>query len=186
MEIREAICTTFGAHGVHHAAMGVVMAPDGWSIRPYPETRTLANLTQNPTAWLSFMDEALPLVLSALGYPEAVNAVADPAGGYWVQGAVQVVQVRQVSQCPPDAADKPYRVRLEIVRERTLRAYHGVNRAYGALLEAAVAATRVAWLGVEPALEALSRAKPLIEKTGTGSDWQAYAVIQHYMERKGS
>ncbi|MCY0879344.1 MAG: DUF447 family protein [Firmicutes bacterium] len=181
MEIRESLCTTINSERqIHHAAMGVVHQEGQWVIRPYPETRTLANLTQRAAAdaWLSFVDDALPLVLAALGLGEMLITRSDASGLRWVDGAVSVAHVRVAGVTAPEAPGRPYALTLAVLEERVLRPYHGVSRAYGALLEAAVAATRIPWLGRRATEEALERARPLLEKTGSAKDWRAYEIIR--------
>lgn len=182
MDIRECVIVTKGPRGPHVAAMGVIM-DEGlpWVIRPYPETETLANLRQSPTAWLNFVDDAWPIVAAALGQGEKLPTVADPWGGWRLEEAVQCVRVR-VMEFREDGEGPP-RLALAIQGQRTMRPYRGISRSFGVLIETCVAATRIPWLGLAPVKEGLARAEPIVAKTGSVSDHRALALIRQQIRR---
>jgi hypothetical protein len=93
-----------------------------------------------------------------------------------------VAHVRVVQVTAPTAQGKPYSLSLAVINEELLKPYHGVTRAYGALVEAAIVATRIRWLGVDALHDALTRAETLIDKTGTAADRQAYEILRQWAE----
>ncbi len=180
MEIKESVIVTIGSGIPHVAAIGVIMEPrQPWLVRPYPNTQTLANLRATPAAWLNFVDEAWPIVAAALGQGRVLGLTQDPLGGWRLTDAIRCIRVTvtdiQSAGCGPPA------VMLQRHEERGVETFFGINRAFGALIEACVAATRVRWIGFDSVTQWLERADILVDKTGSASDRRALALIRDYV-----
>lgn len=72
--------------------------------------------------------------------------------------------------------------RFSVVHEEGLAFFQGHNRARCALIEAAVAATRIHVLGTGPFRSELSRACALVEKTGGEEEREALQILKKWAE----
>jgi hypothetical protein len=62
-----------------------------------------------------------------------------------------------------------------------LRDFLGLNRAKHAVVEAAILATRVAWIAPQEIRDAMARLAVLVEKTGGPSERRAMAFLIDYV-----
>jgi len=179
VEIREAVLVSQGPKGPKASAVGVRMGQDGsWSVHLYAGTVVAANLRHLPKASVNWVDQAWPLVAAALGCSEELPLVLDEEGFWFLASAVAMVPVQVVQRKSGD----PEEVLLQPGRRRELRAFAGYNRAFGGLVEAAIAATRLTWLGAAAVWDTYHRAAQLVEKTGAGEDVLALTTIRRFLE----
>jgi len=70
-----------------------------------------------------------------------------------------------------------------VVKKGVLREFIGFNRAKNAIIEAAILATRVRFLGVEHILQEYRRLAEIVKKTGGEQESRAMQYLQEYVER---
>ncbi|MGH7429272.1 MAG: DUF447 family spectrin-like domain-containing protein, partial [Candidatus Methylomirabilaceae bacterium] len=70
-----------------------------------------------------------------------------------------------------------------IVKRGVLREFVGFNRARNAVLEAAILATRIRFLGVEHVLQEFRRFAEIVKKTGGEQEARAMQFLEAYVER---
>ncbi len=187
--ILEGIVTTLCADGsANIAPMGAVV-DDGqprsirrMELRPYQGTATLANLTRTGQGVFHVTDDVELLARAALDrldvLPELVPAQA--VEGWILADACRWYALRVASI---DASGPRAKVEAEVVAEGRLRDFFGLNRAKHAVVEAAILATRVAWISPEEIRDAMGRLAVLVEKTGGAAEQRAFALLSDYVNR---
>src|SRR5262249_56078488 len=73
----------------------------------------------------------------------------------------------------------------ETVAEGRIRDFFGLNRAKHAVVEAAILATRTAFLPLSQIQEEFRRLAPLVEKTGGDAEREALALLSRHVEAQG-
>ena len=71
----------------------------------------------------------------------------------------------------------------EVVHAGRLRDFFGFNRAKHAVVEAAILATRTAFLPAEQIADEFKRLAILVQKTGGPDEHAAFALLQEYVAR---
>jgi hypothetical protein len=74
-------------------------------------------------------------------------------------------------------------IEVEVVHTVRLRDFFGFNRAMHAVVEAAILATRTAFLSAEAIAVEYGRLAPLVEKTGGEREREAFAFLEAYVRR---
>lgn len=181
--ILEGLVTTLCADGnVHVAAMGAVV-DEGQSrsirrmeLRPYRETTTLANLTRTGQAVFHVTDDVELLARAAIhrldASPKLVPAQAVEG---WILADACRWYAQRVTEI--DASGPRASVQTEVVAEGRLRDFFGLNRAKHAVVEAAILATRLAWIPPGEIRQALDSLAVLVEKTGGAAERRAFAML---------
>jgi hypothetical protein len=183
--ILEGIVTTLGPDGrVNVAPMGPRVDPDDWSgfeLRPYRTSRTHANLRALPEGVLHVTDDVLLLARAAVGDVEP--PAWQPASV--VRGAVLSTTCRayEFRVGPFDESEERPRLRAEVVKVHRLRDFFGLNRAKHAVVEAAILATRTAFLPLDEIEADYRRLGVLVEKTGGPAEREAFAFLTGHLER---
>jgi hypothetical protein len=187
--ILEGIVTTLGADGgVHIAPMGAAV-DEGQSrsirrmeLRPYRETATLANLTRTGQGVFHVTDDVELLARAAVHrldvLPELVPAQA--VEGWILADACRWYAMRVTSI---DVSGPRAHVEVEVVAEGRMRDFFGLNRAKHAVVEAAILATRVAWIPHEEIRESLGRLAVLVAKTGGAAEQKAFVMLCDHMNQ---
>ena len=181
--ICEGIVTTVDAAGrVNIAPMGpIVGSRDGvpdWStltLRPYDRSQTYANLDHTPRGVFHVTDDVGLFAEAAIGdsFAETVPVrdqwfrLADCCRWY----AFEVVARHH---------DHPREtMQVEVRESGTVREFAGFHRARHAVLEAAILATRRHLLDPQLIAEELDRWRPLIAKTATSTERDAWTRLEH-------
>lgn len=192
--IREAIVSTIDAAGnPNFAPMGVTMeevesAEQGAEmvLRVYRGSRTWGNLQEVGEGVVNFSDDVLLFVATALfdARPEWEPSFAvRPPGIKGALGRWEFVVVAQEEEVQREA--RVNRVTVRVVH--TVGGYGGFKgfcRAQWAVLEAAIAATRVGYLGPE-VLACWEYWRGLVERTGGRREKKAFFMVRRYLERQG-
>lgn len=190
--ILEGILTTVCADGrVHIAPMGAAVddaqrrSIRRLELRPYQGTTTLANLTRTGQGVFHVTDDAELLARAAIRrldpLPDLVPAQA--VEGWILADASRWYALRVTSI---DASGPRARVQTEVAAEGRLRDFFGLNRAAHAVLEAAILATRLAWIAPGEIRESLDRLAVLVEKTGGAAEQRAFAMLSDYVNEATS
>ena len=184
--ILEAIVTTLDDAGeVHFAPMGPAVEGTDFArffLRPYPTSHTYQNLRRHGEGVLHVTDDVLLLARAAIGRveppPDVVSAVR--VRGFVLSGACRWYEFRVVSI---DDARERVRIEAEVIHAGRGRDFFGFNRAKHAVVEAAILATRTAFLPAEHIAEEFRRLAILVEKTGGPDERAAFDLLRDHVTR---
>jgi hypothetical protein len=188
--ILEGIVTTVSAAGeVNIAPMGphveVDAATGAWTrvvLRPFLTAQTYANLKGNGEGVLHVTDDVLLLARSALGALDPLPELRPAARvhGWVLANACRYHEFRVVS-----CADQSERAcfEVEIVHTGRLRDFFGFNRAKHAVVEAAILATRTAFLPLDQIESEYRKLAVLVEKTGGPQEHEAFDFLRRHLEQ---
>jgi hypothetical protein len=188
--ILEGIVTTISAAGVVNIApMGPHFDADAatgaWThfiLRPFRTSQTFANLLAHGEGVLHVTDDVLLLARSALGMLEPLPPLvpAMKIRGWVLADACRFYEFRVVSR-----EDRSERARfdVEVVHTGRLRDFFGFNRAKHAVVEAAILATRTAFLPREEIEAEYRKLAVLIEKTGGTQEHAAFELLRRHVQK---
>jgi hypothetical protein len=181
--ILEGIVTTVSAEGVLNIApMGPQVDPDmrRFVLRPYQTSTTYRNLKAVGEGVLHVTDDVLLLARTAIGVAlEARTRPADVVNGRILVESCRYYEFR-VAECD-DRAERTALV-AETLAEGRIRDFFGFNRAKHAVVEAAILATRTAFLPLEEVAAELRRLAPLVAKTGGLAEREAFALLGRHVK----
>jgi hypothetical protein len=187
--ILEGIVTTLAADGAMNVApMGPHLAVPyrldlgvRFELKPYQTSTTYANLTACPEGVLHVHDDVLLLARAAVGQVIPLPATRTAVK---VRGQVLSDSCRAYEFVIAERDDSGPRVRLvaEIVHAHQLREFFGFNRAKHAVVEAAILATRTAFLPREQIMAEYERLAVLVQKTGGEREMEAFTFLQTYVQ----
>jgi hypothetical protein len=182
--ILEGVVTTVSPAGlVNIAPMGPRLLGDPYAeptrfvLRPFPTAQTCTNLLAHREGVLHVTDDVLLLARSAVGAldPPPSLRPAERVRGWVLPDACRWYEFR-VTSCD----DRTERVQLEaeVVHAGRGRDFFGLNRAMHAVVEAAILATRTAFLPVDEIQREFRKLAVLVEKTGGPREREAFAFLQ--------
>jgi uncharacterized protein len=188
--ILEGIVTTISPSGqVNIAPMGPRLLGDPYTephrfvLRPFPTAQTCGNLLAHGEGVLHVTDDVMLLAKAALGDldpPPALHPAAKVRG--WVlSGACRWYEFRVTSR---DDRSERVRFEAEVVHTGRGRDFFGLNRAMHAVVEAAILATRTAFLPLEEIEAEYRKLAVLVEKTGGPRELEAFAFLQEYIHKE--
>ncbi len=182
--ILEGVVTTLGPDGTLNVApMGPKFEDPGDSsrfvLRPYQTSTTYRNLKGHGEGVLHVTDDVLLIARAAISkVNDAPTRPAEVVRGRILLSAARYHEFRVVEL--DDRAERTTIVAetVHIGRQRDL---FGLNRAQFAVVEAAILATRLAFLPREEILDALRRLVPLVEKTAGPAEREAFSLLQDHV-----
>lgn len=178
--ILEAIVITQSEKGVpNFAPMGVTFEGDSFFLRPYKETTTYTNLVVTGQAVINLTDNVVLFAEGAVGQPQFPTIPAEQVKGLVLQDACTYYECT-VQNLKEDG--ERARFACTVVKKGILREFVGFNRAKNAVIEAAILATRVQFLGQEYVLSEFKRLGEIVHKTGGE---QEHAAFQYLFENVG-
>ena len=180
--ILEGIVTTLDEDGrVNISPMGPVVDREmtRLTLRPYNTSRTYRNLKRHGEGVLHVTDDVELLAHAAVGEVQARTAEAAV-----VQGAVLVDACRSYEFRIDEMDDSQERVTMTatVVHQQFQREFFGFNRAKHAVLEAAILATRLAFLPRTSILEEVDRLSIIVSKTAGDQEQRAFDFLCQYIE----
>ena len=183
--ILEGIVTTMNADGaVNIAPMGPRVDADmrTFVLRPFATAQTYRNLKTHPEGVLHVTDDVLLLARAALGpvQPPPALMAAGQVRGFVLRAACRFYEFRVRSL---DEREERVRVEAEVVHSGRLRDFFGFNRAKHAVVEAAILATRTAFLPLEEIEADYRKFAVVIDKTGGEQEREAFAFLRRHVER---
>jgi hypothetical protein len=184
--ILEGIVTTVSPDGeVNIAPMGPSVQPDmqRFLLRPFPTAQTYQNLTKHGEGVLHVTDDVLLLARAAVGQVEPLPPLvtASRVQGFILANACRYYEFRIGSV---DTSSQRVCIEAEVVHTGRLRDFFGFNRAKHAVVEAAILATRTAFLAGEEIELEYRRLKAIIDKTGGEQEQQAFALLQRHVAKE--
>jgi hypothetical protein len=188
--ILEGIVTTISAVGaVNIAPMGPHVDCDAangewtrFTLRPFRTSQTFANLMEHGEGVLHVTDDVLLLARSALGMLDPLPPLqpALKVRGWVLVDACRFYEFRVVS-C--DEQSERARFEAEVVHSGRLRDFFGFNRAKHAVLEAAILATRTAFLPLDEIESEYRKLAVLVGKTGGGQEHAAFDLLRRHVQQ---
>lgn len=189
--IVETIVSSMNADGVVNFAPMGVRIPDLDSIRsrlnrivlcPYAGSHTYENLRTTGQGVVNFTDDVLVFVETGLysGCPPYV-----PSQKVRPPGMAEASEVWEFTVSRFDAVTEPALVEAKIELCERRGGFNGLCRAQGAVLEAAIAATRWRWLPLGKIIDPWPAWLEVVEKTGGSREWEAFNKISSFLTEKG-
>ena len=180
--IIEAIVTTLNEQGeANFAPMGVTIADGEILIRPYKESATYRNLLATGQAVVNLTDNVRLFAEGAVSSPQFPAFPAEIVRGLVLKDACSYYEC---SILQANTANERADFRCQVVKKGFLREFIGFNRAKNAIIEAAILATRVRFIGVEKILQEYRRLSEIVKKTGGEEEIHAMQYLQDYVERQ--
>jgi hypothetical protein len=184
--ILEGILTTVSPLGVLNIApMGPSIDLDPsmrrFELRPYRSSTTFQNLKAQGEGVFHVTDDVLLLAQTAIGEPVNPPPALRPASvvtGWILSDSCRYYEFRTSEV--DDTADRA-RIVVETVAEGRIRDFLGFNRARHAVVEAAILATRVAFLSRAEILTELDRLAVIVSKTGGPVEDAAFRLLHEYV-----
>jgi hypothetical protein len=183
--ILEGIVTTIAPAGeINIAPMGprVDGAMEHFLLRPFPTSQTYRNLKAHGEGVLHVTDDVLVLAQAALGPVEPPPPLrpASRVRGFILADACRFYEFRVRSI---DEREERIRIEADVVHADRLRDFFGFNRAKHAVVEAAILATRTAFLPLDEIEAEYRKWAVIVEKTGSEQERQAFAFLQNHVAR---
>jgi hypothetical protein len=149
-------------------------------LKPFHSSRTYSNLNAHGEGVLHVTDDVLLLAQSAIGVPDPFPPVvpASRIRGVVLRNACRYAEFRVVSRVE---GSERATFEVEVLHRGRLRDFFGFNRAMFAVLEAAILATRTAFLPLDDIEAEYRRLAILVEKTGGVRERQAFALLQAHV-----
>jgi hypothetical protein len=181
--ILEGLVTTVSPGGaVHIAPMGprVEGELDHFVLRPFPTAVTYHNLKVHGEGVFHVTDDVLLLARAALGAldPAPPLLPAKHVRGFILATACRFYEFRV---CSVDERGERMTLAAEVVHSGRLRDFFGFNRAKHAVVEAAILATRTAFLPLEEIEAEYRKLAVLVEKTGGAAEREAFAFLEGHL-----
>jgi hypothetical protein len=151
-------------------------------LRPYPTAQTYQNLRAHGEGVLHVTDDVLLLAEAALGpvEPPPAYAPAVHVRGWVLRDACRAYEFRVRAI---DATQERVRIEADVVHVHRLREWFGFNRAKHAVLEAAILATRTAFLPAAEIAAEYRRLAVIVDKTGGPQEHAAFALLRAHVDR---
>ena len=183
--ILEGIVTTVSTEGeVNIAPMGprVDEAMERFLLRPFPTSQTYRNLASRGEGVLHVTDDVLLLAHAAVGPVEPMPPMfaASQVAGFVLAGCCRYYEFRVASL---DDREERVRIEAEVVHVGRLRDFFGFNRAKHAVVEAAILATRIAFLPRSDIEAEFRKLSVLVEKAGGSQEREAFAFLHDFVGR---
>jgi hypothetical protein len=189
--ILEGIVTSISAAGaVNIAPMGPYIEDEAatgewtrFTLRPFRTAQTFANLLAHGEGVLHVTDDVLLLARSALGMLDPLPPLrpAEKVRGWVLSDACRFYEFRVVSQ---DVQSERARFEVEVVLSGRLRDFFGFNRAKHAVVEAAILATRTAFIPLAEIEAEYRKLAVLIEKTGGTQEHAAFDLLRRHLQQQ--
>jgi uncharacterized protein len=185
--ILEGIVTTLNPDGTANVApmgprVGAVL--DRFTLRPYRTAQTWRNLRAHGEGVLHVTDDVLLLARAAVGpvEPPPPLVPACRVRGWVLADACRWYEFRVAGV---DDREERINVNAEVVHAGRGRDFFGFNRAKHAVVEAAILATRTAFLPRAEIEAEFARLAVVVAKTGGEQEQEAFAFLRAHVERAG-
>jgi hypothetical protein len=184
--ILEGIVTTIAGTGeVNIAPMGPRVEPDmrRFVLRPFNTSQTYRNLRVVGEGVLHVTDDVLLLAKAAVGQLVVVPPLmpAHAVRGWVLRDACRAYEFRVVNM---DEREERINIECAVVYHGTLREFFGFNRAKHAVVEAAILATRTAFLPPAEIEAEYRKLAVIVQKTGGDQEKEAFEFLRAHVEGK--
>ena len=179
--IIETIFSTVNEAGQpNFAPMGIDWGEDELTVRPFRQSRTCHNLIATGYGVANLTDDVLAFVQSGLYDAALPHFPASTVPGVVFQEACSW---RELAVITVTGTAERAEVRCRVVGKGWRRDFLGFNRARGAVLEAAILATRLHLHDPGTVAEALDRYAVIVGKTGDEVEKTAFERIREFVQR---
>jgi hypothetical protein len=179
--IIESIVTSLTPEGdLNVAPMGVEWGDDILLLRPYRNTSTFRNLAATGQAVVNLTDDVRIFAAAAISNPTFPTRPAAVVNGRVLEAACSW---REIHADEEEGSPERSRFSARVVHQGFTREFLGFNRARNAVLEAAVLATRVAYLPAEEILGGFERLRVIVEKTAGEAEREAIDLLTRHVHR---
>lgn len=182
--IIEGVVTTIDAHGrVNVAPMGPLTDPElgRFTFRPFQSSRTYRNLLAHPEGVFHVTDDVELLARACVGDVEAPMRDAERVRGRILTGACRYYEFRVTKL---DDREPRTRIEVEVLASGRIRDFFGFNRAKHAVVEAAIAASRIGILPATEIRDEFRRLELLVDKTAGESERKAFRFLEKHMQSR--
>jgi len=181
--ILEGIVTTVSATGeINIAPMGPRVEPamERLLLKPFRTSRTYRNLREHPEGVFHVTDDVLLLAQAAVGAVAPMPPLLSAARvrGHVLRDCCRYYEFRAVSI---DDREERCQIDAVVLNLGRVRDFFGFNRAKHAVVEAAILATRVAFLPLDEIEAEFGRLNILVDKTGGDQEQQALALLRRHV-----
>lgn len=177
--IIESIVITQDRDGLpNFAPMGVTFAQDPILLRPYKETTTYTNLAATGEAVVNLTDNVLLFAEGAVGRPQFPTFPAERVHGLILKDACTYYEC--TARELPEEGERA-RFACTVLKKGVLREFIGFNRAKNAVIEAAILATRIRFLGREHVGREFERLREIVDKTAGEKEHAAFRHLCDYV-----
>lgn len=180
--ILEGIVTTLDRGGrVNVSPMGPRVTPQmkALVLMPYKSARTYHNLKLHGEGVFHVVDDVELLARSAVGQVDVPVRRAHRVDGYYLPGACRFYEFRVLEI--DDREERAF-IRTDVIHSERLRDFFGFNRARHAVVEAAILATRCAFLPADEILRKFEEIESLVEKTGGDAEARAFTFLRKHVQ----
>jgi hypothetical protein len=150
-------------------------------LRPYKTSQTYRNLREHPEGVFHITDDVLLLAQAAIGPVTAQTAPALAVVGRRLADCCRFYEFR--IDCFDDAEERT-KLMARVVRQERIRDFVGFHRARHAVVEAAIAASRVGIIPTSQILADLQRLRPLVDKTAGPNERQAFELLVQFVQSR--
>jgi hypothetical protein len=177
--IVESIVTTVAPDGeLNIAPMGVEWSENELLLRPYRNTTTFRNLSAAGEAVVNLTDDVRIFAAAAISNPTFPTKPAAVVRGRVLEAACSW---REVHAREEEGSPERSRFAARVVHHGFTREFLGFNRARNAVLEAAILATRVAYLPAEEIRSGFERLQVIVEKTAGEPEREAMDLLSRHV-----
>lgn len=179
------VSTLDGAGVVNLAPMGPMVAEENLpaipqlTFRPFQTSRTFRNLKQTGVGVFHITDDVLLLAQATVGdiHPPVTPAKTNAA--FRLADCHRFLEFRVI--CFDDSTERATIV-AHVEHDEILRGFVGFNRAKGAVVEAAILASRVKLLAPEFLRAEFARLATIVDKTAGAQEREAFAFLKQHIE----
>jgi hypothetical protein len=183
--ILEGVVTTVSPGGeVNIAPMGprVEESLRRFTLRPFNTSQTYRNLREHGEGVLHVTDDVLLIAQAAVGkLPPQPLAPAKRVRGEVLIDCCRWFEFRVVSL---DDSQERVTIEAEVVERGWVRDFFGFNRAMHAVLEAAILATRTAFLPRDEIDADMRRLAVIVEKTAGPREHAAFQFLREHLQQE--
>lgn len=185
--ILEGLVTTIGKEGkIHVAPMGprVDSSMSRLLLRPYSTSQTCQNLLQHPEGVFHVTDDVTLIARGAIGLIDSPpNMPASLVTGFILEGSCRAYEFKVINA---DTSEDRVRLECEVVKVHRQRDFFGFNRAMFAVLEAAILASRTAFLSLEQIEKEFTKLSTLVQKTGSEKEAAAFSLLEQFVRNQAN
>ena len=183
--ILEGLVTTIAPEGtLNLAPMGPIIDPAMRTLilRPFNTSQTYRNLKSHGEGVFHVTDDVFLLARAAIGEVDPLPPLerATSILGYHLTDACRYYEFRVTKV---DDSNERVTMEAEVVHEGSGREFFGFNRAKHLVLEAAILATRTAFLPLNEIAAEYRKWETVIAKTGGEQEKEAFALLQRHLAR---
>ncbi len=184
--ILEGIVTTLSEEGAINISPMGPRVDESFSqliLRPYQTSTTYRNLKRHGEGIFHITDDVELLAHAAVGNPDPVPPLlpATTVRGSILRDACRWYAFRVTSL---DDRSERTEIVCHVVDSGVYRQFFGFNRGKHAVLEAAILATRTAFLPAEEIRREYRKLQILVDKTGGPAEHRAFHFLEKYVEQR--